>query len=425
MARLKYQTISKRTVDGLAVDGKDAVFWDRALSGFGVRVYRSGTKVYVVQTRAHGKSRRIALGRHGVISADQARRKAALAIARIKAGEDPDPAPPAPKTGPTVADLAERYLKEHVSVRCKPRTAEAYRWLVRKFVLPELGKMEVEAVEREHIAALHYRHRDTPYQANRILEVVRKMFNLAEAWGLRKDGANPCRFVQKYKEHKRERFLTEDEFQRLGRVLNEVEAEGSETLSAVAAIRLLMLTGCRLNEVQTLRWENVDLEAGELRLPDSKTGARMVPLSDAARGVLTALPRADDNPWVIAGRKPGAHLTDLQHPWRRVRARAGLDDVRIHDLRHSFASRALALGESLPMIGKLLGHTQVQTTARYAHLARDSVKASASKIADSIGADILAGEAAQDTVRENGRRAPRISRDPTVPPCTVERPAGA
>ena len=225
--------------------------------------------------------------------------------------------------------------------------------------------------------------------------VLSKMFNLAEAWGLRKDGANPCRFVEKYKEHKRERFLTEDEFRRLGQVLSEVEAEGSEALSAVTAIRLLMLTGCRLGEVQTLRWENVDLEAGELRLPDSKTGARMVPLSRAA-GVLAALPRDPDNPWVIAGRKPGAHLTDLQHPWRRIRARAGLGDVRIHDLRHSFASRALALGESLPMIGKLLGHTQVQTTARYAHLARDSVKASASKIADSIGADILAGESGRD-----------------------------
>ena len=172
-------------------------------------------------------------------------------------------------------------------------------------------------------------------------------------------------------------------------MLSEVEADGSETLSAVTAIPLLMPTGCRLGEVQTLRWENMDLEAGELRLPDNKTGARMVPLSRAVAGALAALPRDPDNPWVIDGRKPGAHLTDLQHPWRRIRARAGLDDMRIHDLRHSFASRALALGESLPMIGKLLGHTQVQTTARYAHLARDSVKASASKIADSIGVDIL------------------------------------
>ena len=196
--------------------------------------------------------------------------------------------------------------------------------------------------------------------------------NLAEAWGLRKDGGNPCRSVQKYKEKKRERFLTDGEFNKLGQVLNEIAADGSETLSAVTAIRLLMLTGCRLNEIRTLRWEDVELETAELRLPDGKTGARMVPLSRAAVTVLSALPRPDDNPWVIIGKKPGAHLTDLQHPWRRIRARAGLEDVRIHDLRHSFASRALALGESLPMIGKLLGHTQVQTTARYAHLANES-----------------------------------------------------
>ena len=388
MAKLQYRTISKRTVGKLPVAEKEAVYWDRELLGFGVRVYPNGTKVYVVQTRAGGKSKRIAVGRHGVISPDQARRKAAQMIVRIKAGEDPNPEATKKPSGPTVAELAERYLVEHVQVRCKPRTVEACRWLVKKFVLPDLGNMAIYEVEREHISDLHHKHRNTPYQANRILEVVRKMFNLAEGWGLRKDGSNPCRHVQKYKEKKRERFLSDDEFHKLGQVLNEIEAEGPEIRSAVTAIRLLMLTGCRLNEVQTLRWEDVDLEAAELRLRDGKTGARMVPLSATAVSVLSALPRPDDNPWVIVGKKPGAHLTDLQHPWRRIRARAGLEDVRIHDLRHSFASRALALGESLPMIGKLLGHTQVQTTARYAHLANESVKASGSRVGDSIGSHI-------------------------------------
>ena len=388
MAKLQYRTISKRTVGKLPVGEKDAVYWDRELLGFGVRVYPNGTKVYVVQTRAGGKSKRIAIGRHGVISPDQARRKAAQMIARIKAGEDPDPEATKRPSGPTVAELAERYLIEHVEVRCKPRTVEASRWLVKKFVLPDLGDMAIDEVERKHISDLHHKHRNTPYQANRILEVVRKMFNLAEAWGLRKDGGNPCRFVQKYKEKKRERFLTEEEFHRLGQVLNEIETEGPENLSAVTAIRLLMLTGSRLNEIQTLRWEDVDLEAAELRLRDTKTGARMVPLSRAAVSVLAALPRPTGNPWVIIGKNPGAHLTDIQKPWRRIRARAELDDVRIHDLRHSFASRALALGESLPMIGKLLGHTQVQTTARYAHLANESVKASGSRVGDSIGQHI-------------------------------------
>ena len=157
----------------------------------------------------------------------------------------------------------------------------------------------------------------------------------------------------------------------------------------MAAIRLLMLTGCRLDEIRTLRWEDGDLDAAELRLRGAKTGARMVPLSSAAVGVLSALPRTDDNPWVIMGRNPGAHLIDLQRPWRRIRARAGLEDVRIHDLRHSLASRALALGESLSMIGKLLDHTQVQTTARYAHLANESVKASGSRVGDSVATHVV------------------------------------
>ena len=364
MAKLQYRTISKRTVWKLPVGEKEAVYWDRELLGFGVRVYPNGTKVYVIQTRANGKSKRITVDRHGMLTPDEARRKAAQMIARIKAGENPNPEAAKNPSGPAVAELAERYLAEHVEVRCKPRTVEACRWLVKKFVLPDLGEMAIDEVERVHISDLHHKHRNTPYQANRILEVVRKMFNLAEAWGLRKDGSNPCRHVQKYNEKKRERFLTDEEFHRLGQVLNEIEAEGPENLSAVTAIRLLMLTGCRLNEIQTLRWEDVDLETAELRLRDAKTGPRMVPLSNAAVSVLSALPRPEDNPWVIAGKNSGAHLTDLQKPWRRIRARAELDDVRIHDLQHSFASRALALGESLPMIGKLLGHTQVQTIAR-------------------------------------------------------------
>ena len=155
----------------------------------------------------------------------------------------------------------------------------------------------------------------------------------------------------------------------------------------MAAPRLLMLTGCRRNEILTLRWEDVDLEAGELRLRDAKTGARSVALSPAARKVLSALPRKSNNPWVIAGPEAGRHLSNLNSPWLVIRKRAGLEDVRIHDLRHSFTSRALALGESLTMIGKLLGHRQVQTTARYAHLVRDSVKTSAARVALSIAAD--------------------------------------
>ena len=196
-----------------------------------------------------------------------------------------------------------------------------------------------------------------------MLEIQSKIFNLAELWGWRGDKGNPCRHVRKYKEEKRERFLSDEEFRRLGEIVNEMEVRGSVTAWEAAAIRLLMLTGCRKNEIVKLKWKDVDIDTGEIRIPDGKTGARLVPLSPAAAEVLSGLPRKDKRPWVILGTRSGRHLGDLQPAWERIRERAGLDDVRIHDLRHSFASRALALGESLPMIGKLLGHTQVQTKA--------------------------------------------------------------
>ena len=198
--------------------------------------------------------------------------------------------------------------------------------------------------------------------------------------------------MQKYKQRSCERFLSEEEFRRLGHVLDEVQADGNVSANAVAAIRLLMLTGCRRGEIVTLRWEDVDIEAGELRLRYTKTGARQVALSPAAVRVLSAIPRYVDNPWVLAGRKPGTRLGNLNASWLVVRGRAELDeDVRLHDLRHSFASRALALGESLSMIGKLLGHRKVQTTARYAHLPQDSMKASVARVAESLRADLARG----------------------------------
>ena len=379
--------LTKRSVDALVVGDKDAVFWDRHLPGFGVRVYTTGRKVYVVQTRGPGGPKRVTIGWHGEVSADKARKQATVIIDRIKRGEDPMPSEPAPEW--TMADLAERYMCAHVEVNCRPSTAKNRRNTVAKYILPELGRLPIGAVNQKQVAALHYKLRDMPYQANETLNVLAKMFSLAEAWGMTPPRRNPCRAVRKYKEHRRERFLTPDEYRRLGRVLDEAEEEGSVSSHAIAAIRLLMLTGCRRNEILTLRWDDVDHKAGELRIRDSKTGARRVPLTPAVASVLDGIPRVTDNPWVIVNNKPGGRLRNLNDPWARLRARAGLEDVRIHDIRHSYASRALALGESLPMIGKLLGHKKIGTTARYAHLARDREKVSAAKVGGSIGADIL------------------------------------
>ena len=264
-----------------------------------------------------------------------------------------------------------------------------YRRSVELFINPGIGTRKVSDIERKDIAELHHGLRETPYQANRTLGVLSKMFNLAEVWGLRPDYSNPCLHVKKYPEQKRERFLSLEEYVALGKTLNEIEADGSETKSAINAIRLLMLTGCRLGEIMMLKWDYVDLRAREFRLPDSKTGAKVVHFGEIVVDVLKDIERTEGNPWVIAGKNEGARLTDLQHPWRRIRARAGLSDLRIHDLRHSYASGALALGVGLPMIGKLLGHTQVQTTARYAHLASDPIKAAAGKVSDTIGKAIM------------------------------------
>ena len=379
--------IAKRSVDAVKAGGTDTVYWDGELTGFGLRVRRSGRKSYVVQTRIAGKLCWFTIGPHGPLNPNQARARALEILACAKKGIDPRDADARREAEPSMADLGRRFLEEYVPVHCKPSTREEYRRSVRLFVDPVIGELRVPEVQRKDIAALHHGLRDKPYQANRTLGVLSKMFSLAEVWGWRPDGSNPCRHVKRYKEHKRERFLSPEETERLGQVLREVE---EEMPSAVAAFRLLLLTGCRMSEIRDLRWEYVKDDC--IELPDAKTGGRVVPLGPEARAVLSAIPREEDNPWVIAGRLPGSHLTDLQRPWRRIRKQAGLEGVRIHDLRHSFASRALALGESLTMIGKLLGHTQVQTTARYAHLARDSIQTAAARITGSIGGNLLGGD---------------------------------
>ena len=379
--------ITKRSVDAVKVGGADIVYWDGELTGFGLRVRRSGRKSYVVQTRIAGKLCWFTIGPHGPLNPNQARARALEILACAKKGIDPRDADARREAQPSMADLGRRFLEEYVPVHCKPSTREEYSRSVRLFVDPVIGELRVPEVQRKDIAALHHGLRDKPYQANRTLGVLSKMFSLAEVWGWRPDGSNPCRHVKRYKEHKRERFLSPEETERLGQVLRDVE---EEMPSAVAAFRLLLLTGCRMSEIRDLRWEYVKDDC--IELPDAKTGGRVVPLGPEARAVLSAIPRDEDNPWVIAGRLPGSHLTDLQRPWRRIRKQAGLEGVRIHDLRHSFASRALALGESLTMIGKLLGHTQVQTTARYAHLARDSIQTAAARITGSIGGNLLGGD---------------------------------
>ena len=230
--------------------------------------------------------------------------------------------------------------------------------------------------------------------ANRCLALLSKMFNLAETWGWRQEHSNPVRLVAKYPESESHRFLSDDELSRLAATLHQCDQDGSVSPQVTAAIRLLLLTGARLSEILTLRWNYIDQRGGFLNLPDSKAGTRVVFLNEQATAVLASIEPVPGNPYVITGAVEGQHLVNLQKPWRKLRKMAGLEDVRIHDLRHSFASIAASGGASLPMIGQLLGHSQVSTTKRYAHLTAQPVR----EVNEKVGS-ILSGFASSKMSR--------------------------
>ncbi|MGH7075424.1 MAG: tyrosine-type recombinase/integrase, partial [Stellaceae bacterium] len=356
--------ITKRSVDALkpAAGGAEAMLWDAELKGFGVRVQRGGARSYVLHYRAgSGRGaplRKLTIGRHGSPwTPETARSEAKRLLGVVENGADPAADKMARKAAPTLAEFAERFLAEHAEAKRKGSTAAEYRRLLDKIILPAFGKRKVADIARAEITKLHHANRAAPYQANRVLAVLSKMFNVAERWGVRADGSNPCRHVEKYPERKRERMLSPAELARLGDAL--AAYDGSPYV--VAAVKLLVFTGARLREVLGLRWEWIDFERGEARLPDSKTGAKTLHLPPPALAVLAELPRIEGNPHVIAGAREGAAWVNLEKPWRAIRKAAGLDDVRLHDLRHAFASVAASSGMGLPIIGKMLGHTQAQT----------------------------------------------------------------
>ncbi|MEM9656520.1 MAG: site-specific integrase, partial [Actinomycetota bacterium] len=307
-------------------------------------------------------------------------------------GEDPAADRQARRQAPAVADLAERHLREHARIKNKLKSAERDQRAWERCVLPTLGRRKVKDVTRADIAKLITNMSATPAMANKVLTLLSKAFNLAEVWGWRPEGTNPCRHVARYKEVARERYLSECELRRLGDVLGEAEQFWDVAPQAIAAIRLLLVTGCRSAEILNLRWGDVDFERRCLHLHDYKTGKRTVVLNDAALDILANLERVDSNPYVIPGLKPGTRRSTLQPLWNRIREAASLDDVRIHDLRHTFGSVGVNSGHSLAIIGKLLGHTKILTTQRYAHLADGPVR----EATQSIGAMVAASMSRQE-----------------------------
>ncbi len=386
--------LSKRTIDALPKAEKDTFVWDDELKNFGLRISPSGRKTFLVQYRSKGRTRRVKIGLYGTLTADEARAQARRILGEVAHGLDPADDIAKDRRAPTVADVCDRFLREHATIRCKASTAAEYRRLVEREVKPLFGSRRITDVTRPDISKLQYDMRERPFQANRLLALLSKMFNLCELWGLRPDGSNPCRLVPKYRETPRERFLSPEEIATVGRILDKMQAEGSETKAACDAIRLLILTGCRLGEIQTLKWEYV--KPPYFMLPDSKTGARRIPFSQEVQAVLDTIERVPGNPYVLVGFKEGQYLADVRHPWGRIREKAGIGPVRVHDLRHTYASNALANGVPLDangvpldVVGKLLGHTQYQTTMRYAHLADSHLHDAAAQVAKGIGAALM------------------------------------
>ncbi len=375
--------LTKRSVEAISPETRELIIFDDEVKGFGLRVWPSGKKTYLVQYRSGGRTRRVKIGRHGILTAEQARKRAKELLGAVAHGQNPAQEIHDHRRSVTVATMCERFYRDHVLEHCKPNTQREYRRSIDLFINPAIGPFKVVDVTRADMAQLHHQMRLKPYQANRTLGVLSKLFNLCEVWGLRPDGSNPCRHIKKFPERKRETFLSTEELTRLGQALNEAGADGSESPYAIAAIQLLILTGCRLREIQTLKWSYIS--DGYIKLPDSKTGPRRIPLPEEAAKVLAALPRLPDNEYVIAGHVPGQHATDIQPPWQRIRKKASLEHVRIHDLRHTYASNAVMQGVNIVVVGRLLGHTQIQTTMRYAHLADKPVRDAAAQVAGSLG----------------------------------------
>jgi len=401
--RLTKRIIDSAKYEGSASLGKDGkkkwsrcTLWDDEVKGLGLRVTQGGSKTFILSYRVGKRKRLMKLGSYGSLTLPKARELARRALMAVIDGEDPLSVREEKRRGVLVRELAERYIQEHAVPKKKPSSVAEDQSLLRRNVLPALGKLPVAEVTRQDIAKLHHQKRETPTDANRTVALLSKMFSLAEQWGLRPDNTNPVRHIQRFKEGKRQRYLSAEELARLGEVLLKTDEEGTEPPTAITALRLLLLTGCRKNEILALKWEEIDFDRRLILFHDSKTGYKAIPLSSAVVDILERVPRIAGNPYVLPGRGGKGHLVGLNHIWLRIRARAEIPDVRIHDLRHSFASRGAGDGLGLPILGKLLGHRSPATTARYAHLADDPLRLAAEEIASGI-------QSALDADRDSGK----------------------
>jgi integrase len=357
----------------------NTIAWDSVVAGLGARVTAAGHRSFVLDYRTKaGRRRRYTIGSVPAWSVTGARDEARRLKREIDVGGDPLADIEAERGAPTVAALIERFLAEHVS-RKRPHTQYDYKNVIARHVAPALGRLKVTEVTYSDIDALHRKITKAghPTQANRAVAVVSKMFSLAIRWRMRAD--NPAKGIERNAEHKRTRYLTTVEIERLMDALDRLEDQ-----QAADIFRLCLLTGCRSgSEAMKARWDDIQLAAGIWNKPGSTTKqktAHIVPLNAAAKQLLARLRQRTSSPWVFPANSAPGHRVTVQKSWLAVCAAAKISGVRIHDLRHAYASLAVNRGASLPLIGSLLGHASPVTTARYAHLFDDTQRATAESI---------------------------------------------
>lgn len=362
--------LTKKFIDAQIYNGKAKhIIWDGEVKGFGVRIYPTGKKSFVLDYRDNNRKNLMVIGSYSILTLDHARKDAKAKLADLVKGINPLQKRQEDRQGNRIKDLCKRYIDEHAA---KKKSGGDDISRIERFIIPEWGNLLVTSIKRADVDALHSKiGKRGHHLANRTYSLLSKMFNLARKWGFVPDEhVNPCFGIDKFKEDPRDRFVSHEEFPKLADAINQELNQ-----SVVSAIWLYLLTGVRKDELLTLKWSDINLERKELKLTDTKNGKpHYLPLSIAAIDILNQTPRIKVNPYVIVGKNPGCHLVNIDKPWQRIRKEAGLEDVRLHDLRRTVGSWLAQSGNSLHLIGKVLNHSNQSTTAIYSRFGQDNVR---------------------------------------------------
>jgi integrase len=375
-------SLTKKFIDQLDIPENIQVFHDTKVTGLQLRVSPKGSKTFYLYFRTKsGKQKRPKLGVYGILTVEQARDLARAMLGELSKGNDPTDTDQVENI--SLADFFKIFEKNHINKHVKLSTAKTYRSLFASVIEPILGKKLLKDITRSHVEEMVYQNDNRRATANHALALLRLILEKAQQWEFMSSKPNPCSNITKFKTQAKERFLSENEINKLVDTLDQFEEASLASKNAITIVRLLMMTGCRKNEITRLRWDELFLDEGVLKLKDSKTGKKEVILSDDAIKILSAAP-INNSDYIFPGKDGISPIQGLQKIWQRIRRAAGLQDVRIHDLRHTFASVAVSNGAPLYEVGRLLGHASIQSTQRYAHLERSRLKNSLNKFSEKL-----------------------------------------